>query len=195
MDTIRWFKSRAKALLKATNNEAKAQQRFAAVWRETDPPSLQRAQHVVAVEAGLSNWKALLDATEVERSLAVVMTEEPLLNDFGIGLYDGHRRKPREERQCMFDKDRQSLRASLDDVAWVVDWLAANIAPIKTGNRRRSSYGLKHIAEKQSPRGYITNGAFIAAAMIAGYPYAIPPGSPNVHFGMSERSIKAAGRQ
>ena len=183
MDTIRWFKARAKAFLKATSSDPKAQGRFAAVWREAEPPSLQRAQHVVAVEA------------ELERSVAVVMAEEPLLNDFGIGLYDGHRRKPREERQRIFAKDRRDLRSNLDDVEWTVDWLAANIAPIKTINRRRSSYGLKHIAEKQSPRGYITNGAFIAAAMIAGYAYTIPLGSANVHFGMSERSIKAAARQ
>lgn len=195
MDTIRWFKARAKAFLKATSSDPKAQGRFAAVWREAEPPSLQRAQHVVAVEAGFPNWKGLLDAAELERSVAVVMAEEPLLNDFGIGLYDGHRRKPREERQRIFAKDRRDLRSNLDDVEWTVDWLAANIAPIKTINRRRSSYGLKHIAEKQSPRGYITNGAFIAAAMIAGYAYTIPLGSANVHFGMSERSIKAAARQ
>jgi hypothetical protein len=40
--------------------------------------------------------------------------------------------------------------------------------------------------------GYITNGVFIAAAIIAGYSYEITD-SPNVDFGMSERSHREIG--
>lgn len=193
MDTIRWFKTRAKALLKSLDHDTAARQRVATVLRDGEKISLQKAQHVVAVEAGFANWKALLDASDVERRLAVVMTEEPLLNDFGIGLYSGHRRKPREERMRILAEDRQRLRDSLDDVEWTAEWLRSNVEPIKTINRRRSSYGLKHIAEKHSPRGYLTNGVFIAAAMVAEYPFRITD-SPNPQFGMSEKSIKRLSR-
>jgi hypothetical protein len=50
------------------------------------------------------------------------------------------------------------------------------------------SYGIKHTAEQDI--GYITNGVFIAAGIIAGYSYEIREGDPNVSFGMSEQSFK-----
>ncbi len=77
-------------------------------------------------------------------------------------------------------------------MAWTVRWLEDNIEPIKTVNRRHSSYGLKHIAEPHSPKRYLTNGVFIAAALIAGYPVMFDD-TPNPSFGMSEKSIKALG--
>lgn len=194
MDTIRWFKARAKALLKSLDRDDDARERVSAVLRDDGNVTLQKVQHVVAVEAGFPSWKDLLDAKDVEHRLAIAMNEEPLLNDFGIGPYSGNRRKPREERLRILAEDRKKLRNSLDDVAWTVQWLESNIKPIKTINRRRSSYVLKHIAEKHSPKGYLTNGAFVAAAMIAGYPYKISADSPNPQFGMSEKSIKRLSR-
>lgn len=68
-------------------------------------------------------------------------------------------------------------------------WLADK-ARRKTINPRYTSYGLKHLAEKEV--GYITNGAFIAAAIHCGFAYRIHPDSPNPSFGISEKSLRPA---
>lgn len=65
------------------------------------------------------------------------------------------------------------------------DWLRANINPIKTP--RLGSYGLKHMLERATD-DYISNGEFIAAALIVGYPHRYR--QPNVLFGMSARDVK-----
>ena len=125
--------------------------------------------------------------TTLEQSLSKLMSEIPLLNDFGIGIFDGHLKKTLEERQKIFDSNRKNLAASLEPIQRTIDWLTANVASIKTINRKHTSYGLKHIAEHDIK--YITNGVFIAAAILAGYPYLIVAETPNVQFGMSERSL------
>lgn len=61
-------------------------------------------------------------------------------------------------------------------------WIAAKCTPRKTINKRFGSYGLKHRAEDWAG-SYITNGAFIVAALQAGYvmqPHGF--GSPNGSF-------------
>lgn len=154
---------------------------------------LMRAQHVVAVEHGFRSWDALLAASPVEARLAITMERIPELNDFGIGLYGEHHKKPKDEQQAIYEKNRKVLRSAVEPVRRTVDWLRQNVEPVKTINSKRSSYGLKHIAEQDV--GYITNGVFIAAAIIAGYGYKIDPGSPNVPFAMSEKSLKQIVRR
>lgn len=148
---------------------------------------LMRAQHVVAVEHGFANWKALVASSGVEARLAITMARHPELNDFGIGLFGGHRNKSAKERSAIIAKDRETLRGSVAAVTDTVTWLCENVVPMRSINRGRTSYGIKHVADKDI--GYITNGVFIAAGIIAGYPYKIDPGSPNVSFGMSEKSL------
>ncbi len=58
-------------------------------------------------------------------------------------------------------------------------------------NERHSSYGLKHMIEHSGAADYVTNGAFIAAAIHAGFTYKLTPHSPNVMFNISEKSLKA----
>lgn len=149
---------------------------------------LMRAQHVVAVEHGFANWKAIADASGIEARLAITMAKHPELNDFGIGLFDGGRGLSDEERHAQNVQNRGILRASAAAVTSTVTWLQENVKPTRTINTRHTSYGIKHIAEKDI--GYITNGVMIAAGIIAQYPYEIVPGSPNVPFGMSEKSLK-----
>lgn len=149
---------------------------------------LMRAQHVVAVEHGFANWKALTASSGVEARLAITMARHSELNDFGIGLYFGNKDKSDAEKDVINVENRRILRASAPAVATTVTWLRENVEPTRTINKRHTSYGLKHVAEKDI--GYITNGVFIAAGIIAGYPYEIDPGSPNVPFGMSEKSLK-----
>jgi len=192
VDTIKFFKDRAKHLHRSlANNVADSHARVAAVLGKSDGVGLQNVQHVVAVEAGFTGWTQLISASDDERQLVVAMAREPQLNAFGIGIYFDHWRKPRAERLSILEADRENLRANLEDVTWTAKWLRTNIAPTKTINRRHSSYGLKHMVEKHSPKRYLSNGAFIAAALIAGYPYRVTPESPNPAFGMSEKSIKA----
>ncbi len=73
MPPIKWFKLQAKRLhqaYKADNPDA--QKRVESVLRDLDGNvGLVRAQHVVAVEAGFKNWKALIHASEEEQERAV----------------------------------------------------------------------------------------------------------------------------
>lgn len=186
---IDYFKKEAKKLFRQVQaNDAEALARVQRVLKDTTDVSLMRVQHVVAIDYGFPKWEDLIRANPVELHLAITMAKEPLLNDFGIGIYDGHRRLPKEERDAIFTKNRKVLRESLNAVAKTIMWLQARVAPIKTINTNQSSYRYKHLAEKDI--GYITNGVFIAAAIIAGYPYKIANDGPNVLFAMSEKSIK-----
>ncbi len=185
---IEYFKKEAKKLFRQVQaNDAEALTRVQRVLKDATDVSLMRVQHVVAAEYGFSKWEDLIRANPVELHLAITMEKEPLLNDFGIGIYDAHKRLPKEQRDAIFTRDRKVLRGSANAVAKTIVWLQARVAPIKTINNNQSSYRYKHLAEKDI--GYITNGVFIAAAIIAGYPYKISEG-PNVMFGMSEVSIK-----
>jgi len=65
VDTVRWFKDRAKAQLKARAHDGH------------NDATLQQVQHAIALESGFAHWKAMLDATEVERQLVVAMATEP----------------------------------------------------------------------------------------------------------------------
>lgn len=162
--------------------------RVAAVYGDGADVGLMRAQHVVAVESGFRDWNALLKASAIDLRLVITMAKHPLLNACGIGVIEVGKRLSREERLAALARDRAELRASTTRVTHAVEWLQRNVLPTKTMHRSRDSYGFKHSAEPEI--GYITNGAFIAAGMIAGYPYEIVPGSPNVSFGFSAKSMK-----
>lgn len=190
---IEHFKKEAKKLfkqVKANNTEANC--RVRQVLKDSVNISLMLIQHVVAVEYGFLKWDDLIKASIVELHLAITMKRIPLLNDFGIGLYNGHHDLSKEESDAIFENNRKILRESVELITKTIGWLQTNLKPIKTLNARRESYGYKHLAEKDI--GYITNGVFIAAAIIAGYPYKIIVDSPNVIFGMSEESIKKIAR-
>ena len=185
---INYFRKLAKALLQSAEaQDERALHRWRAVIHGSGPLVLMKAQAIIAREHGFVSWDELKDASDIELRLAITMSREPDLNDFGIGLYHDHQRRPRAERIQRLEEDRQQLRDSVDAVTTTVDWLRERVEPIRSINMKHTSYGLKHLAEKDV--GYITNGVFIAAAIVAGYPYKIRFDSPNVCFGMSERSI------
>lgn len=181
-----YLQKKSKALRSAVaNSDGDAVQRVAAVLRAgTEAFSLQKAQHIVAVEAGFKTWGALRAASDVALGLAVAMDKVPLLRTFGVGI--SGRSTP--ERRQKFLGDREALRSELEDISWTMQWLRENVRPIKTINMRHSSYGWKHVAERYAPHGYLTNGVLIASAMMCGYPYRIMADSVNAYFGMSERS-------
>jgi hypothetical protein len=117
--------------------------------------------------------------------IARVMEELPTLTAYGMGVFSLYKLPP-DAIDDKLDRGRESLLAMEERCTRICEWLA-DIRPIKTINLNHTSYGLKHIAEPEI--GYTTNGAFIAAAVHCGFPYRTRPDSPNVCFGMSERSI------
>ncbi|RNE66798.1 hypothetical protein [Cryobacterium tepidiphilum] len=187
MDTVRSFKIIAKQQLR----EQPA----------PDPQSLtlQQMQHVVARAAGFLNWGAMLSADEFERRFGLLMLERPQLTSVGmdgeLGTAFGwseYISLSSEERDSKYQELRDELWDELDAIRWVHDWLLESVSPLKGINRRRSSYGIKHIAERI--RGdYLTNGAFIAGALLAGYVSDVDGTERherNLHFNMSERDLK-----
>ncbi len=176
MDSVRYFKELSKAELGArrSNGDATA--------------GLQQVQHQVALEAGYPSWAAMLNSSDEERQLAAAMSREPHLNQNGFG--PGVFAKTARERDENLANWRQDLRNSAERVEAVRSWLEENIEPRRTINSSARSYGLKHLAEREI--GYVTNGEFIAAAIIAGYAYRREAGeSPNATFSMSSKSITA----
>jgi hypothetical protein len=151
-------------------------------------PSLTNCQYVIARENGFSSWQALVHADYVEIRLAITMDREPTLNDNGLGIPDSYLRSPRNIRLRVLHDNRLVLRQKVEDVRRTLDWLGATLPPIKTLNQPVNSYFLKHVAEGDI--GYITNGVFIAAGLIAGYPHRFYS-EPNLSFGVSVRALKA----
>lgn len=118
-------------------------------------------------------------------SLVEVMERHPQLNLFGIGTFNP-RSKTTEQRQAELADGRTALAGREADVLEIAAWLRENVAPIKTPTV--TSYGMKHVVERAIGK-YVTNGEFIAAALIAGYAFKYTAG-PNPLFGMSARDVK-----
>jgi hypothetical protein len=117
--------------------------------------------------------------------ISVVMEQVPNLNNFGIGSFLDGRGLSEAEKTAAIEASKKSLLASEEACTKICDWLS-DMEPIQTASC--SSYGLKHIVEVEI--GYVTNGAFIVAAIHSGFPFRLNSGSPNVSFGISKRSIK-----
>lgn len=128
------------------------------------------------------------------RDLERLLKEQPELNDFGFGVFDNQLRGA--ARQAEIALNRERLIDGAEKIFEVVGWLEAYIAPIKSLNQSRTSYGMKHVVERDKSIGYITNGQFIAAALLGGFDYQLPYATcPNAHFNMSEKSWKEADRR
>lgn len=123
------------------------------------------------------------ESTSQLSPLERVMAEHPQLTSFGIGIFNSQR-KSWQERTAELQAGRDELASREQDVHEVAAWLRANIAPIKSPGI--SSYGLKHLVERQIDR-YVSNGEAIAAALVVGYPHRYQRDSPNMAFGMSRR--------
>ena len=117
--------------------------------------------------------------------IAKVLGREPQLNDFGFGVSSD--RKTPEERIATFERDRASIcePTSLAQFMAARGWLS-RFDKIKALNKLGSSYGLKHVAERDI--GYITNGVFIAAAIAEGFTVRRMDGSPNALFNISTKA-------
>lgn len=118
-------------------------------------------------------------------TFAEVMEQHPRLGRNGIGvLASGH--QPRGGLEVDLAADRVALAESEATVHEIVAWLRDHdLTPIKTPSV--SSYTLKHLVEKDI--GYVSNGEFIAAALMVGYPHSYE-GGRNVLFGVSARDVR-----
>ena len=169
METMTWFEDLAR-------------------WKGKRPGSWRAEQKKIAKQAGFEDWPALVAASEDERRLAKVMMLHPALHAWGLGDHLGTRWRELspEERKAEMAEARKVLRDSVAAVAWVADWIADNMAIVKALNKRHSSYGLKHLAERH--RGeYVSNGAFIAGAILVGLKYS---NDYSPCFNISEDSIQ-----
>lgn len=112
-----------------------------------------------------------------------VMREHPRLSSFGIGVFQPWL-KTAGQRRAELAVGRDELAASVVKVMETAVWLRDSITPIRTPTA--GSYGVKHAMEQATGR-YVTNGVFIAAALIGGYTFRYD--QPNVMFGMSARDL------
>ena len=132
--------------------------------------------------------------------IRAVLAAQEQLTHFGFGLYDGHRLSVAEWR-VQFAENRASMLSD-DGIAEFVrarDYLAL-LDTIKTTNRKHTSYGLKHAAERHHRRGayadrttdaYVSNGMLLAAAYHLGLRVSqVSWNSPNAHLNVSSRSVK-----
>lgn len=96
-------------------------------------------------------------------------------------------------------KGSEALRISDFDKSqldWALDFARSCGDPISTINKRHTSYGLKHLAERRAKKlsnnetNYITNGALILAMVDAGFRFVRDGQSPNVFLNVSERELK-----
>jgi len=69
-----------------------------------------------------------------------------------------------------------------NEVRLCKDWIKKWITKRKTINEKKGSYCLKHAVERNNSN-YISNGAFIQAAIDLGYSYRVS--GPNAFFNMS----------
>lgn len=123
-----------------------------------------------------------MNTSDVEQRLAVVMAEIPLLHNHGVGVFDTNT----QEEDVYLAAARKELCSNVDKIKATLVWLSEYALPAsKAGRHRISSYGWKHLVEADI--GYISNGVFIAAAILAGYDYQISSNSPNVLFKMGLR--------
>jgi hypothetical protein len=112
-----------------------------------------------------------------------VLEQEPILCSIGFGL-SNLTRYTLEERKIKLAQMREDLLNDVDICHKVAEWLAANVQSRKTINKNVTSYGYKHEVERAIGT-YVSNGAFIAAAIYCGFKYQlVDPNSqcPNAYF-------------
>lgn len=119
-----------------------------------------------------------------------ILQQHPRLNFGGYGLGRDDGRLTYAERTVKLGGLRSRLLGdeSIAQIGKVCDWIKANLEMQKTTNSHMSSYGLKHVVEKET--GYVSNGQFIVAALLCGY--RIGKVDYNVFFNIKQSSIKRA---
>lgn len=121
--------------------------------------------------------------------IAAVLGRFPELNYAGMGLFERGRSLTESQRREELQAGRDRLLERAEMCSRCCRWLS-DVTRTRAVNRRRTSYEWKELAEGKV--GYVTNGAFIAAALHLGFPVETDSDSLNVLIGISERSYRAA---
>ncbi len=113
--------------------------------------------------------------------LAQVLADHPRLTAYG---YD----HPDDRRSGQRERGRQRITNALGEVQAAYDWILT-LRRERISRDTSTSYTLKHEAERAGV-GYVTNGAFIAAAMLAGVTVKTSPGVINPQIGVTTASLR-----
>lgn len=117
--------------------------------------------------------------------IQAILEQHPTLNDYGFGEYGI---KNTAETEASLQRDRTSLLNSTERFEATCTWILNNLQMQKTLNHKRTSYGLKHVAEHDI--GYITNGLFITAMLHLHYSWEQASLGTNAVFNVSEKSLR-----
>jgi hypothetical protein len=120
-----------------------------------------------------------------EETLARLLEEYPLLNQNGMGA--SYATRGRAEREAEIARYRERFTDRSAQVQLCADWLCRQRWNIRPGENF-TSYGLKHIVEEETGQ-YVSNGDFIAAAILVGVPWA-PSGTLNPHIGLDKGALR-----
>lgn len=128
-----------------------------------------------------------MNGNMTQDDLEQILADHPTLCDFGFGTY--HPRSLRQSKAAFAEQlegARAALRSHLDQVNVCLRWLK-DVERLKLVNEKRTSYGLKHCVERNAGV-YVTNGAFIVAAIFAGFK--MKKCEPNAFFNVAEKTIR-----
>lgn len=128
-----------------------------------------------------------------EADVRAVLDAHPALTAEGYGQSNLSRRKTREEREADRLRNRAALTGphALSRIQASVDFLST-LQPRRTATEGPSSYGLKHVME-HAGGPYVTNGEFIAAALLLGLPIEFCGLNPLI--GVTRRSVDAVRKR
>ncbi len=130
-------------------------------------------------------WLARMKKIPV-KTLAEVMSAEPELNYEGFNVF-GAELMDAEQRDAEMVRAREKLKAAQAEIQACLTWLK-RIKRTENINPRHSSNGLKHCVERMSG-GYVSNGALIAAALMAGFHFERMDDGVNARFNVDEESV------
>jgi hypothetical protein len=127
-----------------------------------------------------------------KRSFKELVGEFPFLTAAGLAEDPWHTFYDQPGCDWDFWFYRAWLLNTQERVERCADWLEQNIVPTKTAQRGwpLHSYALKHRYEERDIDGYMTEGEFIAAAIMAGFPVFRTENRRSAWFGMSRTSWK-----
>lgn len=131
-----------------------------------------------------------------QADLDAVLAAHPLLSSDGYG--DIHTlcpcRTPQKRDEHMA-RERADLRGALRQVQAAAQWLRPIARNAHATATSPSSYGLKHVMENQTGV-YVTNGEFIAAALILGIPiHRSRDRSPNPGIGLNRSALRRQAQE
>jgi hypothetical protein len=129
------------------------------------------------------------DVVGLEAKVKTILAAHPTLSMHGVAVVgegilpvidiEGQRKV---EREALLSLD--SLRAILVAMGWIQRYLVKDTQI----NRQRTSYGLKHVAERWT--GYLTTGQFTVAMLVLGF--RLEWAGNDVLFNVKEGSVRQA---